>query len=202
MRNLSSLLKSIKSPQFENALKSSKNNLTTLHKLEKNENLNKIISQTLELFDKLPSDKDAEDELFKINYILYSLFEARMIRAFSSLVLNTTPMNKTKIIADAEKKASSYIATNLPGCKPPEREGYNTKHNPFMLDSKEFKAFSKYVVKHTKKAPVCENCSCRATVFAYPCHCPVGCGKCWHEPEEKVCPVCGENVEEFVEILN
>ena len=201
LRNLSSLLKSLGSSQFDIALKKCKDNITTLQNFEKDPGLNQIMSKTLRLLDKIPSDEAAINELFEINYTLYSAFQSRMLRAYASLIMNTTPMNKTKTIADAEKKALAYITNNLPDCKPPEKEGFNAEHHPFLLDSAEFKAFSKYLIKHTKKAPVCE-CNHRATVFAYPCHCPVGCSECWKQPDEMICPECGEEVEEFIHIQN
>lgn len=177
-------------------------NLNNLDKVEKDQRFSPIISHAIDLLTQIPQSNDALNEIKKLESAFYLLFMKRFQRANAALHLNTNQQNRTKHIVESEKESTEYMEYLQKTLNIDIQKPFMDVH-PMLLDSKDFRKVDKYLNMKIKNLPICP-CENRATVFAYPCHCPVGCSKCWkREPgSEMICPICGIEVQEFVTITD
>lgn len=74
---------------------------------------------------------------------------------------------------------------------------------PFFTNNDCLNVFLDFAKQNSSPYPKCHTCDHIATVFAYPCSCPVSCTSCWKEgTKSSICPVCGKPMTQFVVTSN
>lgn len=189
------------SPKFEFARKRCLTNLENLDKVEKQPYFSSVLKKSIDLVKKAETDQSVFDELQKTINSLCTLFITIYERGNAAINLNMNQQNKTKLIVEAEKESSQYI-TEIKNEFNKNNFNIQYQAHPMLMDSRLFRKFDKYLNLKLKNLPICP-CGNHATVFGYPCHRPVGCAECWTEDDaaEKICPICGEEISEFVTLV-